>query len=152
MYKIIVASFVAAVVSWSAHAVDAPTRIIINGVVLTMDKNDRRAEAVAIDGDRVVAVGANTEIRKLAGAETDVVDAGGRTVIPGLIDTHLHAIRGGQTYTFETYWYDANDLGSGIGRTQVCGVQERAGQVGRCRRIMGSGTVRGTAGSECRGA
>jgi predicted amidohydrolase YtcJ len=110
MNKIIVLSLVTALVSWSALAVDAPTRIIVNGVVLTMDKNDRRAEAVAIDGDRIVAVGANTEIRKLAGAETDVVDAGGRTVIPGLIDTHLHAIRGGQTYTFETYWYDATTL------------------------------------------
>jgi hypothetical protein len=67
MNKIIVLSLVTALVSWSALAVDAPTRIIVNGVVLTMDKNDRRAEAVAIDGDRIVAVGANTEIRKLAG-------------------------------------------------------------------------------------
>jgi predicted amidohydrolase YtcJ len=115
MNKIIVLSLVTALVSWSALAVDAPTRIIVNGVVLTMDKNDRRAEAVAIDGDRIVAVGANTEIRKLAGAETDVVDAGGRTVIPGLIDTHLHAIRGGQTYTFETYWYDATTLVAALG-------------------------------------
>ena len=152
MNKIIVLSLVTALVSWSALAVDAPTRIIVNGVVLTMDKNDRRAEAVAIDGDRIVAVGANTEIRKLAGAETDVVDAGGRTVIPGLIDTHLHAIRGGQTYTFETYWYDATTLVAALDALKSAASRKGPGQVGRCRRIMGSGTVRGTAGSECRGA
>jgi hypothetical protein len=49
MYKIMIASLVTALVSWSALAADAPTRIIVNGVVLTMDKNDRRAEAVAPD-------------------------------------------------------------------------------------------------------
>src|SRR5262245_32376210 len=93
--RIIVVSLMVALASWSTLAPNAPTRIIANGVVLTMDKNDHRAEAVAIDGDRIVAVGGNAEIRKLAGAETEVVDVGGRTVIPGLIDAHLHAIRGG---------------------------------------------------------
>ena len=50
MYKIILASLVTALVSWSALAADAPTRIIVNGVVLTMDKNDRRAECRRPDG------------------------------------------------------------------------------------------------------
>jgi predicted amidohydrolase YtcJ len=93
-----------------AFAADPPTRILFNGRVLTMDASDRMAQAVAIDGDRIVAVGSNDEVKRLAGSRTRLLDLEGRTVIPGLGDAHNHAIRGGQTYRFETYWYDVTTL------------------------------------------
>ena len=93
-----------------AFAADPPTRVLFNGRVLTMDASDRVAEAIAIDGDRIVTVGSNDEVKRLAGPRTKVLDLDGRTVIPGLGDAHNHAIRGGQTYRFETYWYDAATL------------------------------------------
>src|SRR5258708_34493443 len=77
---------------------------------MTMDASDRVAEAIAIAGDRIVAVGSNNEVQRLAGPRTKVLDLGGRTLIPGLGDAHNHAIRGGQTYRFETYWYDVTTL------------------------------------------
>ncbi|XYI37133.1 Amidohydrolase 3 domain-containing protein [Cupriavidus necator] len=81
-------------------------RILVNGTVLTMNATDTVAQALAIRGDRIAAVGTSRDIRRLAGPRTEVIDLGGRTVIPGLIDTHIHAIRGGQSYAFETYWYE----------------------------------------------
>ena len=94
----------------AARAAEPPERILLNGVVLTMDKADRTAQAIAVEGNRIVAVGSNADVRRTAGPRTKIVDVGGRTIIPGLNDTHIHAIRGGQTFTFETYWYDAATL------------------------------------------
>ena len=74
-------------------AQQAPDTILINGKIVTVDAFFSVQEAVAIGGERIVAVGGNTEIRELAGANTTIVDLGGRTVIPGLIDNHNHIIR-----------------------------------------------------------
>jgi predicted amidohydrolase YtcJ len=64
--------------------------ILRNGTVHTVDAASRTAAAVAIRGDRFLAVGDDATVMKEAGPNTQVVDLGGRTVIPGLIDTHLH--------------------------------------------------------------
>lgn len=75
-----------------ARAAEAPADlIIVNGKVLTVDANFSRASAVAIRGDKFVAVGSDADIRKLAGPTTRTIDAGGRTVIPGIVEGHLHA-------------------------------------------------------------
>ena len=86
----------------AARAAERPARIMLNGVVHTMDKDDRTAQANAVEGNHIVAVGSNADVRRTAGPRTKIVDVGGRTIIPGLNDTHIHAIRGGQTFTFET--------------------------------------------------
>ena len=66
--------------------------IVVNGKVITVDEASTIAEAVAIRGGRFVAVGTSEDIRRLAGSATKVIDGGGRTVIPGLIDSHVHAL------------------------------------------------------------
>ena len=63
---------------------------LINGKVVTVDKNFTIAEAVAIKGDTILAVGTTREISKLSGDKTQIIDLKGKTVIPGLIDSHLH--------------------------------------------------------------
>jgi predicted amidohydrolase YtcJ len=65
--------------------------VLINGIVHTVDAADSRHEAVAVSGGRVVAVGASAAIADLAGPATAVVDLGGRMVLPGFIDAHMHA-------------------------------------------------------------
>ncbi|AEI83059.1 metallo-dependent Hydrolase (plasmid) [Cupriavidus necator N-1] len=102
-----------------AQAVAHADRILVNGTVLTMDAADGIAQAIAIRGDKIAAVGTNQEVRRLAGQHTEVVDLGGRTVIPGLIDTHIHAIRGGQGYGFETYWYEGETTSLAAGLEQL---------------------------------
>ena len=61
---------------------------------LTGDANQPAAEAVALAGERIRAVGPNAEIRRLAGPRTRVIDLHGRTVIAGLIDAHVHLLGG----------------------------------------------------------
>lgn len=69
--------------------------VVLNGRVLTMDPARPRAEAVALAGGRVLAVGAGAEIAPLTGAGTRVIDAAGATVLPGFIESHLHLFMGG---------------------------------------------------------
>lgn len=86
--------FVAAFVIWPAGVQvqqRAPAdRVLINGQVLTVNPTDSVAEAVAIAGGRIVAVGSTADIRSWIGGSTDVIDLRGRTATPGLIDTHVH--------------------------------------------------------------
>ena len=65
--------------------------VIVNAKVLTVDANNTQAEAVAIRGNSFAAVGTSAAIRNMAGPQTRVIDAGGRTVIPGFIESHVHA-------------------------------------------------------------
>jgi hypothetical protein len=71
-------------------------------------------QALAIRDGRVMAVGSNDAMKKLAGANTRTVDAGGRTVIPGLIDSHIHALRAGLTYSVELSWIGVPSLAKGL--------------------------------------
>ena len=93
--------------------------ILVNGSVHTVDADDSVAEALALAGDRIIAVGSTTEISELAGDGTRVVDLAGRTVIPGLIDTHTHAIRSGIREGTEVDWADATSLAEGLRRIRA---------------------------------
>jgi len=75
--------------------------ILINGKVLTVDKSFSIAQAIAIKGERITVVGTNEEILGLSGPNTTVTDLGGKTVIPGLIDNHVHYLRGVPTWPLE---------------------------------------------------
>src|SRR5438105_9322617 len=68
---------------------------IVHGRVWTVDAQHPRAEAVAIRGDRIVAVGSDAEIAKWAGPATKRIDAQGKSVLPGFIDAHVHFSSGG---------------------------------------------------------
>ncbi|NUB46544.1 amidohydrolase [Fertoebacter nigrum] len=68
--------------------------IITNARVLTMDAAHPRAEAVACAGGRIIAVGGR-DLEALAGPQTRVIDAGGRTLLPGFVESHLHLVLGG---------------------------------------------------------
>jgi len=72
-----------------------PDWILHHGKIITVDSNFSITEAVAISGDRFTAVGDNETILKLAGGRTQKINLQGRTVIPGLMDNHLHSAGGG---------------------------------------------------------
>src|SRR5215208_827390 len=69
---------------------NAPDLVLINGKVLTLDERSTVAEAVAVREGKILATGSSASIKSLAGARTRVLDVSGKTVIPGLIDTHAH--------------------------------------------------------------
>jgi predicted amidohydrolase YtcJ len=67
------------------------TRVLHSGKIVTVDSSFSIAQAMAVRDDRIIAVGSNEEVRSLAGADATGIDLKGRTVLPGLIDSHLHA-------------------------------------------------------------
>lgn len=69
--------------------------VITNARVRTMDERRPEAEAVAVVGNRIVAVGSDAEIKRLVGPATRTIDAGGRLVLPGFNDAHVHFMNGG---------------------------------------------------------
>jgi predicted amidohydrolase YtcJ len=78
--------------------------ILAKGRIATVDASGSFAQAVAIRDSRFVAVGSDEEIMRLRGPKTEVIDLGGKTVIPGLNDSHMHPIRGGLNYNMELRW------------------------------------------------
>src|SRR5262245_44281240 len=89
-----------AIPSWA----QTPDTVLLNGKIGTVDAQASMREAIAIEGGRIAAVGTSADIRKLAGPSTRVIDLRGRTVIPGLIDSHLHAIRAALSFSTEVNW------------------------------------------------
>ncbi|MEU9627348.1 amidohydrolase [Streptomyces luteogriseus] len=75
----------------------APTLVLTGGQVLTVDAGFTVAEGVAVRGRDILAVGSDTEMRALAGPGTRIVELGGRTVLPGINDSHLHGAAYGMT-------------------------------------------------------
>lgn len=73
-------------------AAQSPDAVFLHGRVLTLDAGERVVEALAVRDGRLLAVGSDAEIEKLAGPQTEVVDLKGRMVLPGLIETHCHSI------------------------------------------------------------
>src|SRR6185437_12293648 len=65
-------------------------RIFVNGKIWTADDARPSAEALAVSGDKILAVGSSQEIRALAGPKTVTVDLGGRLMLPGFQDSHTH--------------------------------------------------------------
>lgn len=88
--------------------------ILINGKVVLYGAPP--AQALAVRGSTIAAIGSSDEIRALAGQQTRVIDLGGRIAIPGLIDSHIHAIRAGLTWQMEVNWMGVRTLVEALDR------------------------------------
>jgi predicted amidohydrolase YtcJ len=89
--------------------------IVLNAAITTQDKSRPNASALGVRDGVIVAVGTDEEIATLRGDATRVIDAGGRRLIPGLNDSHLHAVRGGRFYNLELRWDGVDSLQRGLG-------------------------------------
>jgi len=72
--------------------------VLLNGKIITVDAKDKIAEAVAVKGDRIQKVGTEKEIRTFIGPDTNVIDLQGKTVTPGIVDSHIHVIHYGRQF------------------------------------------------------
>jgi predicted amidohydrolase YtcJ len=88
----------------------SPDLVLFNGKITTLDRERPQAQAVAVREGRFQAVGDEAEIMGLAGPDTKRIDLNGRRVIPGLIDSHMHVIRGGLNYNMELRWDGVRSL------------------------------------------
>lgn len=98
------------VVSTDLCSAQKADMVIINGKISTMDDKNPEVQAVAVKDNKIFLTGTSTEILKLKGTKTQVIDAQGHRVIPGLFDSHLHVIRGGRFYNTELRWDGVKSL------------------------------------------
>lgn len=97
-----------------AGAADAAEFILTDANIITQNPDLPRASAIAVKNGLIQAVGTDADIRKLRGSKTQLVSAGGRTVIPGLNDSHQHPTRGGRFYAAELRWDGVGSLQRGL--------------------------------------
>lgn len=88
----------------AAGSTSSPTLILLNGRFHTVDKSKPTATAVAIKDGKFLAVGDVEDVMRHRTPDSQVIDLNGRTVIPGLNDSHIHLIRGGLNYNLELRW------------------------------------------------
>jgi len=122
--------------SW-ASAQKKATLIITNAKVVTLNDKNPQAEAVAVYGDKIIGVGTAKQILKYRDKATTLIDAKGKTVIPGLYDSHLHVIRGGRFYNTELRWDGVKTLARAL---QMLKEQAQRTPEGQWVRVVGGWT------------
>lgn len=101
--------------------------VLFNGKILTVDKDFSVREALAIGHGQVLATGTNAAMKKLAGEHAKLIDLGGRTVIPGLTDGHIHGIRAALTFGTEVNWIGVPTLKQALDRIREAGKTQQPG-------------------------
>ncbi|NJK89310.1 MAG: amidohydrolase family protein, partial [Myxococcales bacterium] len=88
--------------------------ILVGGKLWTQDPSHPEAEGIAIRGEHILSIGDADAVLNYRGAHTQVIDLGGRRVVPGLNDSHMHPTRGGRFYTAELRWDGVTSLERGL--------------------------------------
>ncbi|MBT2333329.1 amidohydrolase [Variovorax paradoxus] len=123
---IMAAATAALLLPLATHAQPADL-IVTNAKIATLDAAATTAQALAVRDGRIVAVGNAGQMRALSGPVTRTVDAGGRTVIPGLIDSHMHAVRAALSYSTEVNWIGAGSIAEAMDRLRAAAARARPG-------------------------
>ena len=110
-----VACLLLAAAGGALHAQLADT-VLLNGRIVTLDASVAVVEALAVRDGKIMAIGSNDDVRGRAGPGARIIDLGGRSVIPGLIDSHIHAIRAGLSWHTEVHWIGARTLAEALDR------------------------------------
>jgi predicted amidohydrolase YtcJ len=114
---------VGATQAW-AQAADT---VLVNGKIVTVDSGFSIREALAVRDGTIVAVGSSADIRRVVGPKTRTIDLQDRTVIPGLIDSHMHATRAALSFSTEVNWIGATSLAEGLQRLREASLKAKPG-------------------------
>jgi predicted amidohydrolase YtcJ len=117
----------AVLLSSSAALAQSADTVLFNGKIVTVDKDFSVQQAVAIGNGRIVATGTSAAMKKLAGDKAKLVDLGGRTVIPGLTDGHIHGIRAALTFGTEVNWIGVPSLKEALEKIRAAAKTQKPG-------------------------
>ena len=123
------AIFVALYLALPANPASSQTAdtVLFNGKILTVDKDFSMEQALAIGRGEVLASGTTAAMKKLAGDNAKLIDLGGRTVIPGLTDGHIHGIRAALTFGAEVNWIGVATLKEALEKIRQAGKTQKPG-------------------------
>ena len=110
-----------------AAAAESADTVLFNGKILTVDKDFSVREAIAIAHGQVLATGTTADMKKLAEADAKMIDVGGRSVIPGLTDGHIHGIRAALTFGTEVNWIGVLSLKEALEKIRQAAKTQAAG-------------------------
>lgn len=115
--------------AWPATAAVAQSAdtILFNGKIVTVDKDFSVQQALAIGNGRILATGTSAAMKKLAGDKAKLVDLGGRTVIPGLTDGHIHGIRAALAFGTEVNWIGVPSLKEALEKIRAAAKAQKPG-------------------------
>lgn len=102
--------------------------VLTHGRIASLDASNTVHEALAVSNGRIVAVGRDDQMATWTGPRTQRIDLQGRTVIPGLIDSHMHAIRAALSYATEVHWLGVSSLEQALARLKVAADKAQPGQ------------------------
>ena len=121
---VLVAVTAMAAPSWA----QAPDLVLLNGKIVTLDGASSLHQAMALRDGKIAALGTTETIGTLAGPHTRRIDLAGRMVIPGLIDSHMHATRAGLTFASEVSWIGTRSLAEAMGLIRAAAKRLPPGQ------------------------
>ncbi|WP_395318724.1 amidohydrolase [Variovorax sp. UC74_104] len=101
--------------------------VVTNAKIATLGTAGTMAQAIAVRDGRIVAVGSAAQMGAFTSPATRTVDAGGRTLIPGLIDSHMHAVRAALSYSTEVNWIGAGTIAEAMARIRTAAANARPG-------------------------
>src|SRR5580692_6510000 len=113
--------------STGAASAETADTVLFNGKILTVDKEFSVREALAIAHGRVLATGTSSAMKQLADDKVRLIDLGGRTVIPGLTDGHIHGIRAALTFGTEVNWIGVPTLKAALEKLRQAGKAQAPG-------------------------
>jgi predicted amidohydrolase YtcJ len=111
-----------------ARSAQSADLVLFHGTILTVDAKDSIAEALAVRGGKIIAIGTTQEILRLAGSKTRRIDLNGRTATPGLIDSHAHIADGGVGELYDVQLGDATTVAEAVNRVRAAVARLKPGQ------------------------
>jgi hypothetical protein len=127
MRPALAATFALTLAAISPASAQTADTVLFGGKVLTVDRDFSVRESIAITDGRVLATGTSAAMKKLAGPHATMIDLGGRTVIPGLTDGHIHGIRAALTFGTETNWIGVPTLKQALAKLEAAAKTQPAG-------------------------
>ena len=102
--------------------------ILTNGKIISADDKENVYQALAIRDGKIIALGKTSDMKTWQGAQTKVLDLNGKAVIPGLIDSHMHAIRAALSYSKEVHWFGVNSIEAALAKLKQAAAQAKPGE------------------------